>query len=296
MTEGREAAISPPEGPHGEYTRRRSACQEQVELLTRRDQWIGRSRLAAFALILGTCWLCFGPLRLSPFWLAVPGALFPLAGRLSRPHAPCRDDAGRGAAFYDRGIARLEDRWAGLVAAGERFSDPEHPYSSDLDLLGPASLFELLSLARTRQGEDTLARWLQAGLVAPGDRAEAAGGSRNERDARFAREALTGCRQHPRRRRFRWPGRLGKGARVPGSALAALARSAPGPGHGPDARHVAGRHAPLVARCPIPRSGSGLRFQSKARSPAGHQTGGKKNRGTEAACRLTLSFRTDAAR
>ena len=132
-------------------------------MLTLRDQWIGRARLAAFALILGTCWLCFGPLQLSPSWLAVPGALFFWLVAYHDRTRRRRDDAGRGAAFYDRGLARLEDRWAGLGAAGERFIDPEHPFSSDLDLFGPASLFELLSLARTRQGEDTLARWLQAG-------------------------------------------------------------------------------------------------------------------------------------
>ena len=36
---------------------------------------------------------------------------------------------------------------------------------NDLDLFGPASLFELLSIARTRAGEETLAAW----LLAPAD-------------------------------------------------------------------------------------------------------------------------------
>src|SRR5262249_20816415 len=35
-----------------------------------------------------------------------------------------------------------------------------HPYANDLDLFGAGSLFALLSLARTRTGEDTLASWL----------------------------------------------------------------------------------------------------------------------------------------
>ncbi len=64
--------------------------------------------------------------------------------------------------FYQRGVDRLEDRWAGRGEAGERFLDPEHPYARDLDLFGYASLFQLLSTARTRAGEETLAAWLLA--------------------------------------------------------------------------------------------------------------------------------------
>jgi MutS domain V len=64
--------------------------------------------------------------------------------------------------FYERGLARLEDRWAGTGETGERFLNPEHPYARDLDLFGRASLFELLCTARTRVGEETLAAWLLA--------------------------------------------------------------------------------------------------------------------------------------
>ena len=62
--------------------------------------------------------------------------------------------------FYERGIARMQDRWARTGETGERFLEPAHPYARDLDLFGPASLFELLCTARTRAGEETLARWL----------------------------------------------------------------------------------------------------------------------------------------
>jgi hypothetical protein len=64
--------------------------------------------------------------------------------------------------FYERGLARLEDRWAGTGETGERFLDPLHPYARDLDVFGRASLFELLCTARTRAGEETLAAWLLA--------------------------------------------------------------------------------------------------------------------------------------
>ena len=64
--------------------------------------------------------------------------------------------------FYQRGIARLEDRWAGTGETGERFLEPNHPYARDLDLFGRGSLFELICTARTRSGEETLAAWLLA--------------------------------------------------------------------------------------------------------------------------------------
>jgi hypothetical protein len=68
--------------------------------------------------------------------------------------------ADRAVAFYEKGLARIEDRWAGSGETGDRFDDPHHVYAGDLDLFGKGSLFQLLSTARTRMGEETLAQWL----------------------------------------------------------------------------------------------------------------------------------------
>jgi len=76
-------------------------------------------------------------------------------GRLQRLR-----DRRRSIEFYERGIARINDKWAGTGETGDRFLDPAHPYARDLDLFGAASLFQLLCTARTRVGEETLARWL----------------------------------------------------------------------------------------------------------------------------------------
>jgi hypothetical protein len=79
-------------------------------------------------------------------------------GRLIRRVTAC----SRAISFYEQGVARLEDRWAGTGITGERFLEPSHPCARDLDLFGRASVFELLCTARTRAGEETLARWLLA--------------------------------------------------------------------------------------------------------------------------------------
>ncbi len=63
-------------------------------------------------------------------------------------------------AYYERGIARLEDRWAGTGEGGEQYIVEGHPYSRDLDLFGHGSVFELLCTFRTRAGQDKLAHWL----------------------------------------------------------------------------------------------------------------------------------------
>jgi hypothetical protein len=95
-------------------------------------------------------------------WLALPIAIFiPLAfyhGRVLN----ARDRAARAASFYERGLARLEERWQGAGSTGERFRNPSHLYADDLDLFGHASVFELLATTRTSGGEAVLASWLLA--------------------------------------------------------------------------------------------------------------------------------------
>ena len=49
----------------------------------------------------------------------------------------------------------------GTGEAGERFRDDHHLYANDLDLFGSGSLFQLLSIAATPAGEETLAAWLK---------------------------------------------------------------------------------------------------------------------------------------
>ena len=128
------------------------------ELLGRRDR-IGYGRLAAAVAAGAIIWYAFR--GLSAWWLAVPIAGFiGLAWWQSRVEraAEC---ARRAVLFYEKGIARLENRWQGTGETGERFADPHHPYAIDLDLFGRASIFELLSTARTRGGESRLAGWLK---------------------------------------------------------------------------------------------------------------------------------------
>ncbi len=95
-------------------------------------------------------------------WLVVPLLAFVALLYVHARVLNARDRATRAAAFYQRGIARLTDKWHGTGERGERFRDPEHLYAEDLDLFGAGGLFELLATARTEGGEKLLAGWLLA--------------------------------------------------------------------------------------------------------------------------------------
>jgi len=107
-------------------------------------------------------WLSFAREVLSPWWLSLPLLAFLALVIFHSRVIRSRERMDRAAAFYERGLARVGDRWAGTGETGDRFVDASHPYAEDLDLFGRGSLFELLCTARTRAGEETLASWLLA--------------------------------------------------------------------------------------------------------------------------------------
>jgi MutS domain V len=82
--------------------------------------------------------------------------LFSLQKRIEK----LRRKYNRGIDYYERGLARLENRWAGCGITGEKYCDEAHPYAKDIDIFGKGSLFELLCNTRTRSGEEMLANWL----------------------------------------------------------------------------------------------------------------------------------------
>ena len=148
--------------PLAEYRARLENRRRVSELEQKQFRRIGNARLAAGLAAIVVAFFVFGEVWISPWWLLVPLAVF---GALLIVHARViehLDRTIRASQFYDRGIARLEDRWMDGGETGERFRNPAHVYAEDLDLFGKASLFQLLSTARTRAGEDTLARWLLA--------------------------------------------------------------------------------------------------------------------------------------
>jgi hypothetical protein len=143
-----------------EYRERLAARQAIVTACEAAHARLATARLVIFGAAALVAWLAFGRHSLSPLWLLVPLAVFVgVAVRHDRVLTR-RDRATRAVRFYERGLSRLSGTWPGTGATGERFLEPDHPYAADLDLFGRGSLFELLTTARIRSGEETLAGWL----------------------------------------------------------------------------------------------------------------------------------------
>ena len=149
------------EDPRSVYSRLLKERLAEIAAREARHQVLGYYRLAVAAAGVAVLWMAIQQ-SITILWLLVPIAVFVglivLHEHLLRRLARRR----RAAAFFEKGLARLDGKWAGTGSTGERYADPEHPYAADLDLFGKGSLFELLCTARTHIGEDTLARWLQS--------------------------------------------------------------------------------------------------------------------------------------
>ena len=136
-----------------------------VATLAKRHDRLASGRLGMAALAAAIGWGAFGQGLWSGWWLAVPAAGFLGLALIHDRVLAALDRARRAVGVYERGLARIEDRWSGAGATGATYPPPDHPYAADLDLFGDGSLFQLLSAARLHAGEETLASW----LLAPAD-------------------------------------------------------------------------------------------------------------------------------
>lgn len=143
-----------------EYEQRLKAREASVAAQEKIHIRLGNLRLALVLAAAVMVWASFYKDLLAPVWLLIPVVFFLVITVYHSRVLRARDLAQRAASFYRNGLARLADRWPGTGQTGERFDDPHHVYASDLDLFRRGGLFELLSTARTRMGEERLAQWL----------------------------------------------------------------------------------------------------------------------------------------
>jgi hypothetical protein len=151
----------PASGLHAqEYRRRLQALEAEIARLDVLADRISNVRIALAIVSVAAVWWSAQSATAPAYIWVIPIALFLAAvvyhSRVRRTRA--RTD--RAAAHYRLGLARIEDRWSGLGNPGTELDDAHHVYAADLDLFGHGNLFELLSTARTRMGERTLANWL----------------------------------------------------------------------------------------------------------------------------------------
>ncbi|HEY2547290.1 MAG TPA: hypothetical protein VGI46_14575 [Candidatus Acidoferrum sp.] len=149
--------------PKAEYEKRLQKYLGAVAEKDRLHLRVGYAKLLVIAAGLGLLWLVLARQVVTAYWLIAPAAAYFLLTILHGRVLQAKERANTAAEFYRRGIARIEDRWAGSGQTGERFKDANHVYAEDLDLFGRGCLFELLSTARLPMGENRLALWLREG-------------------------------------------------------------------------------------------------------------------------------------
>ena len=146
--------------PSEEYAQRLKARALLVADFEKLHIRLGNIRLlVALATALMVC-LSFARHGFQAWWLLAPVAAFVAIAAYHSRVLKAQSHAARAVLVYRNGLARIEDRWAGTGQTSQRWAGPHHVYAADLDLFGKGSLFELLSIARTNMGEDTLAKWL----------------------------------------------------------------------------------------------------------------------------------------
>ncbi len=145
--------------PRSEYGRRMARWSHAIERGERKHLLVSNLRLVVAVGGAGMAWLALQRDTIPVTWLAAPFVGF-LALVVAHARVIGRNErAARARRLYQRGLDRLEGRWANTGPDGARFL-AGHPYARDLDLFGPGSLFQLLHTVRTEAGEDTLAGWL----------------------------------------------------------------------------------------------------------------------------------------
>ena len=153
--------------PSEVYKTRIAQRTAALERTKRFDLLASLLRFAVMGIGLVAAWLSLQSQLFSPFWLLVPLVVFGVLMAWHERVLRSRSRAKKALEFYQRGKARL-DYVAGSGdfprtsngVDGSRYLAADHPYASDLDIFGPRSLFELISVARTVTGRDLLASWL----------------------------------------------------------------------------------------------------------------------------------------
>ena len=134
------------QNPRRVYHERRAARRREHAAAERRHHAIGTVRLVLVGIAAALGIGIVGGAGYSAWWILAPlaGVVW-LGFRLDRIETE-RSRLERASAFYDRGLARLDDAWAGTGERGDEFADPKHLYAADLDLFGDGY--------RTARGEE----------------------------------------------------------------------------------------------------------------------------------------------
>jgi MutS domain V len=151
--------VPPQSDARSVYSQGLSALESKQASLRRKDRLFGFSKLAfaAAAVVSALALARAYPGLLA--WALVPALIFVTLWIAHERLLRRLNNSTRLEEFYRRGLARLDDKWAGHGDPGQRFLDLKHLYARDLDIFGAGSLYERISQAASAPGQHTLADW-----------------------------------------------------------------------------------------------------------------------------------------
>lgn len=157
--------LTPVEARTEFYTERVRRHQVVCERLARKSRWLSNLRGLSFA----TCLVSWGFALFgsagSTGALLGAAALVVFLGLVvhhSKVIEAEKTEAGWVNTNQDARARVSAGDWHQLEFDGVAFRNPTHPYADDLDLFGPASLYQRLCVAKTLGGQTQLAEWLKA--------------------------------------------------------------------------------------------------------------------------------------
>ncbi|HXE11453.1 MAG TPA: hypothetical protein VN633_04990 [Bryobacteraceae bacterium] len=150
-----------------EYTSRLNLAQQAVSAEQKRHVRTGNLRLVVFIAAAAVAYFSFGRHVISALWLVALFIAFVALAFIDDAILRKQRLAARRAAYYERGLARINETWQKSGKSGSQFATADHIYSADLDLFSPGGLFQLLSVARTGPGGSMLAQWLTTATTVP---------------------------------------------------------------------------------------------------------------------------------
>jgi MutS domain V len=146
-----------------EYAARAARFGARAEALAARSRLVSNLRGLSFGLMAVS-----GIVALTGRAVTISGALallgFVVFVALVAVHARVianEEDARRWQRVNLNSEARINGKWRAFADDGQRFGDASHPYSDDLDVFGRGSLYQRVSVAHTRYGQEALARFLR---------------------------------------------------------------------------------------------------------------------------------------
>ena len=175
------------------YQAGHAAAQARVRHHESRIHALSLARLAvaivALSLVVGVVW-----------WHLPPVAMGGVAGLvvafvvLVVVHArvfDARDRARASLRFHERGLARLDGTWRAFPGTGADYASVNHPFADNLDIFGPASVFQLVDATETPFGATRSPACSRSGRCLTGARPPSRG-RRTSREQEAVRE-LAAC-------------------------------------------------------------------------------------------------------